>query len=379
MAKKKKEDKPKSLFGNLLNEEKMYCAETIVEDMAKTVPQRENFFSTSPSMAWSTATGFQFGAMELMYGPKSSGKTMIALDRIKSILAIDPELICVFVDAELGFEFESTVRWMKANGVDTKRVLIIREVNIKKIFETHILQKLQKAIQEDGVKIGGIIMDSIAAMGVKEMPTTLNQKNISGLAKQDHGARANYLARIFPFFREFVRDHRPYVMFINQARIKGTDFFGNTIYETNGGEALYHEVQYRYLVVKDETKPILAENTKDIKGKPVQIGQRSSWTCEKNKMAEGLGRIGYVDMIYMKGIVNTELEMVDLASKLGIMEIKGAWYYYDGESFQGAANAAKFLEENPDKYNELFGAVMMDASNTEKYLGSTIPTDISKE
>jgi len=379
MAKKKQEDKPKSLFGSLLKEEKMYCADTIVEDMAKEVPQRENFFSTSPSMSWSTAAGFQFGAMELMYGPKSAGKTMIALDRIKNILAVDPEFICVFVDAELGFEFESTVRWMRANGVDTKRVLIIREVNIKKIFEVHILQKLHKAILEDGVKVGGIVMDSIAAMGVKEMPTTLNQKNIANLAKQDHGARANYLARIFPFFREFVRNHRPYVLFINQARIKGVDFFGNTIYETNGGESLYHEVQYRYLIVKDENKPILAENTKDIKGKPVQIGQRSNWTCEKNKMAEGLGRVGYVDMIYMKGLVNTELEMVDLASKLGMIETRGSWFQYDGESFQGATKAAQFLEENPDKYQELFGSIMMDASNTEKYVGNTMPTNISED
>lgn len=357
----------KNLFGKLLQKENMYQASTIVEAMADKVPQRQPFLPTSPSMAWSTAVGHYYGTMELLYGPKSSGKTMLALDRIKQALAQDDDSIAVFIDAELDFEFDSTVRWMRANGVDTDRVLIIREVNIKTIFEVKILQDLQEAIKSDGVKVACMVFDSIAAMGVKDMPTKLTKKNMEALTKQDFGARANYLARIFPFFRQFVRDYRPYVVFINQARFKGEDFFGNPVYDTNGGEALYHEVQYRYLIIKDDSKPIFANGTSDAQGKEVQIGQRSKWICQKNKMGEGLGRQGHVDMIYMKGIVNVEDEMAELAPKLGIVEQKGAWYYYGDNKWNGTGQFATYLKENPDVYLEMFGKVMMDASNSEKY------------
>lgn len=357
----------KNLFGSLLKNENMYRASTIVDDMKEKVPQRKPFYPTSPSLAWSTAVGCHFGSVELMYGPKSSGKTMIALDKIKRVLATDPEVIAVFFDAELGFEFESTVRWMKANGVDTDRVLVVREVNIKTIFNVHIFQNLEKAITEDGVKIGIMVFDSIAAMGVKDMPTKLTKQNIEGLTKGDYGARARFLADIFPFFRQFVRNHRPYVIFINQARDDGEDFFGNRKYKTNGGESLYHELQYRYLIEKTDGGDIFAEDTKDVKGKPVAIGQRSNWVCEKNKMGEGLNRRGYVDMIYMKGITNVEEEITELGAKIGIIKQSGAYFEFDGVKKQGLAKFADYLREKPEVYQAIFDQVMLDASNTSKY------------
>jgi len=369
MAKKKE---GKSLFGNLLQEEKMYQASTIVEALSEVVPQRAPFLCTSPSISWSSAVGYYFGTMELLYGPKSSGKTMLALDRIKSMQAVDPEGIVAFVDAELDFEFESTVRWMAANGVDTSRVLIIREVNIKRIFETHILEKIQKECRAGNVKLLGIVFDSIAAMGVKEMPATergLNKKALDGLTKQDHGARANYLARIFSFYREFVRNFRLFSCFINQARFKGTDFFGNPVYDTNGGEALFHEMQYRYLVIHDDSQDaiITKAGTSDMGGKEIQIGHRIKWYCQKNKMGEGFGREGKCDIVYMKGIVNTEKEIVKLASKLGIINQGGAWYEYEGLKWQGEEKAVKYLIENPDVYQDIFDKVMVDARDTDKY------------
>ena len=372
MAKQKKQEK--SLFGNLLQNDKMFQASTIVEDLSSIVPQRKPFLCTSPSISWSSAVGYYFGTMELLFGPKSSGKTMLALDRIKMMQAIDPEGIVAFVDAELDFEFDSTVRWMMANGVDVSRVLIIREVNIKKVFETHILQNVQKEVQAGNVKLLGIVFDSIAAMGVQLMPTTeagLTQKALAKLTKQDHGARANYIARIFPFYREFVRNHRPFSCFINQARFKGVDYFGNPIYDTNGGEALFHEMQYRYLVVHDSTESkdsiITKSNTQDMNGKEIQIGHRIKWFCQKNKMGEGLGREGCCDIVYMKGIVNTEREIVKLASKLGIIEQGGAWFSYDGMKWQGEEKAAAYLKENHDVYQDIMAKVMVDARDTDKY------------
>jgi recombination protein RecA len=51
--------------------------------------------------------------------------------------------------------------------------------------------------------------------------------------------------------------------------------------------------------------------------------------------------------MYGKGIYRMG-EVIDLGVKLNLIEKSGAWYSYKGDKIgQGKANAAKFLEENP--------------------------------
>lgn len=356
----------KSLFGNLLENECMYKASTIVQDLSVKVPQRNRFFSTSPTNSWGSAVGYEPGMMELLYGPKSSGKTMIVLDRIKQNQKLNKDTIQVFVDAEMNFEYESTLRWMKANGVDLDRVLIIRDVCIKKIFETHFLEKIQKELSAGNVLIDYSAIDSVQAMSVKDIPKTESQikkaKKTDGYTKQDYGARANYLTRILPFFRMFCRDFKIFNTFIGQARDGGRDFHGNIMWTTNGGEALFHEVQYKTLVTP-WGEPVFNDNVKDAKGNPVKVGHRVKFKFEKNKAGEGQDREGFCDIEYMKGIVNVENELIVLASKLGIIQQGGAWFTYEGQKFNGATQMAKFLKENPDHYDIIFSRVMQTASS----------------
>ena len=126
----------KNLFGKLLEKERFYKASTIVQDLAVTIPQRENVYSTSPSLSWLSG-GFAPGMMSLWYGPKSSGKTMLTLDLIKNILNQEPDGVVLYIDSEMSFVKESTIKWMVANGVDVSRVLLLQEVCIKEIFETN--------------------------------------------------------------------------------------------------------------------------------------------------------------------------------------------------------------------------------------------------
>lgn len=359
-----------SLFGSLTQHESMYQASSIVEELKLVVPDRKPFLCTSPSLSWGSAVGFNPGMMELLYGPKSAGKTMITLDRIKMALMEDPESIAIFVDAEMTMEYESTIKWMAANGVDVERVMIVREVCIKKIFEEIIMKDINLAIKNEGIKVAIIVMDSIQAMSVLNIPSTDKQIKKAGtekgsVTKQDYGARANYLSRIFPFYRKFSRDNRIYTTFIGQARVQGTDMFGNMIYNTNGGEALFHEVQYRILVERageSDKNSLYDETDLDASGNPKKIGHKIKFKFEKNKAGEGQDRTGFCDIAYMQGIVNTDVEMVELCAKLGIINQAGAWYNYEGQKFNGSKPFAKYLLENPQVYNELFGKVMSLAS-----------------
>ena len=47
-------------------------------------------------------------------------------------------------------------------------------------------------------------------------------------------------------------------------------------------------------------------------------------------------------------------EVIDWGVKLNLVDKSGAWYAYKGDKIgQGKANAARFLEENPDIANEI--------------------------
>ena len=358
-------EEKKNLFGTLLQKEGFYKASTIVEDLASKVPDRQYAFSTSPCLSWMTACGFVPGTMSLWYGPKSSGKTMLVLDVLKNFQQQEPDAIIVFVDAEMSFEYRETLVWMAANGIDLDRVLVIREVCIIEIFETKILKDLNLAIKTEGVKICGMALDSIQAMSVLKVPET--EKQISNaskdntLSKADFGKRANYLAKIFPFFRMFCRDNRIHTCLIGQARSGGKDSYGNQIWETNGGEALFHEVQYRFLVTQSGD-PIFHPTKKDINGKEVKIGHNVKVVCEKNKMADGLGRVGIISIEYMKGVVDKEGELAELVTKLGIAEGGGAWISYGGNKYNGVKKFAEAIKADDLLYKELFNKVMFRAT-----------------
>jgi RecA/RadA recombinase len=357
-------EKP-NLFGTLLKKEGFYKASTIVQDLAIQVPPRAPAYSSSPSLAWMSAIGFEAGTMSLWYGPKSSGKTMLVLDLMKDFMRQEPDAIAVFVDAEMSFEFESTLRWMAANGIDLERVLIVREVCIMEIFEQRILKDLQLAIKNEGIKICFMAADSIQAMSVMQIPDTDSQiskaAKDNGLSRGDFGKRANYLAKIFPFVRMFCRTQRIHLALIGQARSGGNDMFGNQIWDTNGGEALQHEIQYKFLAT-NAGENIFHPTDLDANGKPVKIGHQVKVVCQKNKMGEGDARVGWVQIEYMRGIVNKEIELVDICNKLNIIEGSGAWLSYNGLKFNGSKKMAEALVEDPILYRELFNKMMMRAS-----------------
>ena len=356
----------KSLFGDLLDKEGFYQASSIIQSLSTKVPQRSTAFSTSPSLNWLSVNGFVPGTMSLWYGPKSSGKTMVCLDLMKNFIEAEPDAIAVLIDAEMSFEYEETLRWMASNGIDLERVLVVREVCIMEIFENKVLKELQMAMRTNGVKICFMIADSIQAMSVMKVPDTeatikAAQKN-GTMTKADYGKRANYLSKIFPFLRMFCRDFRIHLAFIGQARDGGKDFHDNQIWETNGGEALFHEVQYRFLLTPDGD-PIFHEKDLDANGKPVKIGHQVKVVCQKNKMGDGQDRAGWLKIEYMKGIVEVEKELIDMATKLGIIHVGGAWLTYNEQKYNGADKMALALKENRMAYKDLFNKVIFRSGN----------------
>ena len=98
------------------------------------------------------------------------------------------------------------------------------------------------------------------------------------------------------------------------------------------------------------------------------IGNETRVKVVKNKIAPPFKQAEF-QILYGLGINNLG-ELIDLGVKNGFVEKAGAWYSCNGERIgQGKANAAKYLEENPEmakdvdtKLRDLFLTKNIDAN-----------------
>ena len=77
------------------------------------------------------------------------------------------------------------------------------------------------------------------------------------------------------------------------------------------------------------------------------VGSETRVKVVKNKVSPPFRQAEF-QILYGKGIYRTG-EIIDLGVQLGLVEKSGAWYSYQGSKIgQGKANAAKYLEDNPE-------------------------------
>lgn len=82
------------------------------------------------------------------------------------------------------------------------------------------------------------------------------------------------------------------------------------------------------------------------------VGNETRVKVVKNKVAPPFRQAEF-QIMYGEGIYHMG-EIIDLGVKQGLVDKAGAWYAYkDTKIGQGKANAAKYLEENPDIANEI--------------------------
>ena len=72
----------------------------------------------------------------------------------------------------------------------------------------------------------------------------------------------------------------------------------------------------------------------------------------KNKVAPPF-KVVVLEVIYGEGFSKTG-ELIDLATKLDVVEKSGSWYSFEGTKIgQGRDNAKKFVVENPDMMKKI--------------------------
>lgn len=260
--------------------------------------------------------GLPYGRICEIYGPESSGKTTLTLTVIAE--AQKQGKTCAFVDAEHALD----PIYAEKLGVNIDQLLVSQPDTGEQALEI-----VDMLVRSGAVDV--VVVDSVAALVPKA--------EIEGDMGDSHvGLQARLLSQSMRKLTGNIKNANCLVVFINQIRMKIGVMFGNPE-TTTGGNALKF-----YSSVRLDIRRIGA-----VKEGDEVVGNETRVKVVKNKVAPPFKQAEFV-IRYGHGIDHLS-EVIELGVKQGLIGKAGAWYSYQGDKIgQGKANAARYLEENPD-------------------------------
>ncbi|HKQ32633.1 MAG TPA: recombinase RecA [Thermodesulfobacteriota bacterium] len=261
--------------------------------------------------------GYPRGRIVEIFGPESSGKTTLALHVIAE--AHKKGGIAAFVDAEHALD----PNYAQNLGVKIDDLLISQPD-----FGEQALEIVDTLVRSGALDV--IVLDSVAAL--------VPRAEIEGEMGDAHvGLQARLMSQALRKITATVGRSNTLVIFVNQTRMKiGTLPYMNPE-TTSGGMALRF-----YSSVRIDVRRIGS-----IKEGEEVSGNRVRAKVVKNKVSPPF-RDAEFDIMFGSGISQTG-ELIDMGSKMNIVEKSGTWFSYGGERLgQGRENARGFLKENPD-------------------------------
>ena len=317
------EDKQKALDAAILKLEKDFGKGTVMKlgdaganVSVETVPTG----SLSLDIALGLG-GVPKGRVIEVYGPESSGKTTVTLHMIAEVQKRGG--IAGFIDAEHALD----PVYAKNIGVNIDELYISQPDSGDQALE----------IAETMVRSGAmdiIVIDSVAALVPKQ--------EIEGDMGDSHvGLQARLMSQALRKLTPVISKSNCVVIFINQLREKVGVMFGNPE-TTTGGRALKFYASVRMDVRRIET----------LKQNGEMVGNRTRIKIVKNKIAPPFKEAEF-DIMFGKGI-SQEGDILDLATKLDLVNKSGAWYAYNGDKIgQGRENAKIYLGQHLEVMEEL--------------------------
>ncbi|MDD5154045.1 MAG: recombinase RecA [Thermodesulfobacteriota bacterium] len=282
--------------------------------------------------------GIPRGRVTEIFGPESSGKTTLALHIVAE--AQRRGGTAAFIDAEHALD----VGYAQKLGVKTDELLVSQPDTGEQALE------IAEVLVRSGA-VDVLVVDSVAAL--------VPRAEIEGEMGDSHvGLQARLMSQALRKLTGSISRSLTSVIFINQIRMKIGVFYGNPE-TTTGGTALKFYASMRLDIRK-------IGNLKE--GQDI-VGSRTRVKVVKNKMAPPFKEAEF-DILYGSGI-SREMDVLDLATAVNIIDKSGAWYSYSGERIgQGRENARLFLRDNPavmaaieDRIKEAYGIA---GSDTEK-------------
>ena len=265
--------------------------------------------------------GYPKGRIIEIYGPESSGKTTFALHAIAEVQKLGGR--AAFIDAEHALD----PIYARNLGVDIDELLLSQPDTGEQALEI-----CEALVRSEAISI--IVIDSVAAL--------VPRAEIEGEMGDSHvGLQARLMSQALRKLNGTISKTNTICIFINQLREKVGVMFGSPE-TTPGGRALKFYSTIRLDIRRAE----------QIKQDGNVLGNRTILKVVKNKVSPPF-KITDVDIMYGQG-VSREGEIIDIASKIDLIDKSGAWYSYKGEKIgQGKENVKLFLKNNLEIKEEL--------------------------
>ena len=323
MNDKKSADKQKALDSALAQIERQFGKGSIMK-LGKDSPVAEIEATSTGSLGLDIALGIgglPKGRIIEIFGPESSGKTTLTLH----VVAEEQKKggVCAFVDAEHALD----PQYAKKLGVNLDELLISQPDTGEQALEI-----VDTLVRSGAVSL--VVVDSVAALTPKS--------EIEGdMGDMQMGSQARLMSQAMRKLTASIGRSNCMVIFINQIRMKIGVMFGSPE-TTTGGKALKFYASVRLDI----------RRTGAVKEGDEVVGSETRVKVVKNKVAPPFRQAEF-QILYGKGIYRNG-EIIDLGVQQGLVEKSGAWYAYKGNKIgQGKANAAKFLEDNPEIGREI--------------------------
>jgi len=312
--------------------------------------------SRSPSLNWATEIGgFQPGKVATLYGPESSGKSLIAMMAVADYQKRDLEAIFIWFDAEFSF----SLPLFKKIGGDPSRLVVRKSNDPIKIFD-YIGKDLLVMLQ-DGAPVKGIIIDSIKSI---RYPKETNMKQTTD--QKIGGTGASYLPSALKLIIPVIAEFNLLTFFIQQVTMEIDPMKAlRNPYVVTEGRALKHASDLMLEIVKLDTKAGIIEMGNTISGAAQQTGHKIRVKVKKNRLGIP-ARMAQFTYSYDHGIVDTVNEIFDLAKSLGVIyhpinptsgkENTMMWQFANYDSIRGEPAMRKFVTESKKIQDEIMKA-----------------------
>ena len=257
--------------------------------------------------------GYPIGSIVEISGEAGTGKTAFISQAF--ISAQEKGYYCVMIDNEHAYskEFATTL------GVDISKVIYAQPDSMEDCFA--FAEKAIRVIREQDKDTPIVIgFDSIGtAPCSKELKEdyAVNQEMIGAI-------RAKAAGKCLRKFNSLLRNEKAMMIIVNQLRSKVGVVYGDPTTTAGGGKALpfYASIRLRINVPPSGVVRDALKNP---------IGVQGEVKCIKSRSTAPFQKCAF-EFNYTTGISKT-YGLVEDCAKQGLVEQKGGWYYYKGDSY----------------------------------------------
>jgi protein RecA len=294
--------------------------------------------------------GFPRGKFSLIAGPEQTCKTALALRWVAHQQRINPNFVCVWIDAENSFDDP----WAQKSGVDLDRLIYVGPGIMESVMQSVINAAATGVV--DGIivdSLGGLVPQAEVKKDKKDkgLTRTLQDDSVAALAKK--------AGQFFRMANPIVAQHKPVVIMIGHVYTPiGNDYVE---FEVRGGNPVKYWTHLRLLTRrrKGAQEQKIAIKMPSGQTKEIYAGYEAVFSVDKTRQGAHYGHEVSIPFLYGKGLSN-EKSVIDMAFAYGVISGAGAWFSHsvlpDGK-MQGRENVENFLQADKEAFNKVLEEV----------------------